>query len=88
MVESITAVFGIVGVVSVLSGSFLGSIPSMDVTCVSLCQLNVKFRKFLSEGPIGFARDASETRSRCLFWWVPDIPTRRLSNTYHLCTLS
>jgi hypothetical protein len=36
MVESITAVVGIVGVVSVLSGSFLGSIPSMDVTCVSL----------------------------------------------------
>jgi hypothetical protein len=36
MVESITAVVGIVGVVSVLSRSFLGSIPSMDVTCVSL----------------------------------------------------
>lgn len=63
MVESNNAVVGIIGVVSVLSGSFLGSIPSMDMTCV-WCQPNVKSRRLFVKGPIGFARDASETRSR------------------------
>lgn len=76
MVESNSAVVGIVGVVSVLSGSFLGSIPSMDMTCV-WCQPNVKSRRLFTKGPIGFARNASETRSRTCLVWVPDIPTQR-----------
>lgn len=80
------AVVCIAGVVSVLSGSLLGSIPSMDVTCVA-CQPNVKFCRLSSKGPISFARRIKDAQQSCLLV-DPGRPNTELQDTYHLCTLS
>lgn len=68
------AVVGIAGVVSVLSGSFLGSVPSMNMACET-CQPNVKFCRLSSKGPISFARRIKDAQLSC-FLWIADVPTQ------------